>query len=141
LSVRSYTFGIVSIKHVLVVVKASTYVIKVPNRIYLINSQQKNEVTQIYVTSEEEMDSPESKSVDQLIYISDEKNDFKELKRAENVKKEIGNSSSAKNRHRNRVDVAEFRKASEEDLRSAKGVRRLRKKVSFANVTKSQFLT
>ncbi len=88
-----------------------------------------NEVTQIYVTSEEEMDSPESKSVDQLIYISDEKNDAGELKRAKNVKSEIGISSSAKNRHRNRVDVVEFRKASEEDLRSAKGVRRLRKKV------------
>ncbi len=85
-------------------------------------------VTQIYVTSEEEIDSPESKSVDQLITFSTETEEVGELKRQ---KPRVGkNVVSAKTRIRNRVDVAEFRKASEEDLRSAKGVRRLRKKVS-----------
>ncbi len=89
-------------------------------------------MTQIYVTSEEEIDSPESKSVDQLITFSTETEEVGELKR----QKPRGgkNVVSAKTRIRNRVDVAEFRKASEEDLRSAKGVRRLRKKVPL-NIT------
>ena len=77
-------------------------------------------VTQIYITSEEEQEFPETNSVEKLIYDKDAKR--------RNVGKTV-TVVSAKSRLRNRVDVAEFRKASEEDLRSAKGVRRLRKKV------------
>jgi hypothetical protein len=90
-------------------------------------------VTQIYITSEEEFDSPESKSLDKLITISNENDALQRhrpppLATAPTMKKVT--VTSAKSLHRNRVDVvAEFRKASEEDLRSAKGVRRLRKKV------------
>ena len=98
-------------------------------------------MTQIYITSEEEIESPDSKSLDQLITFSTEKDVSGRQKptiitpqatvvSTPKVMKTVS-ITSAKPRHRNRVDVvtADFRKASEEDLRSAKGVRRLRKKV------------
>ena len=101
-------------------------------------------MTQIYVTSEEEVDSPESRSLDKLITFSNENDVTKRTKVVTSsstttaTKKKnpmTSSSASATLARRNRVNVAaEFQKASEEDLRSAKGVRRLRKKVALTYV-------
>ena len=85
------------------------------------------------MTSEEEADSPESRSLDKLIQFSNENVATKRHRGATSATKKVTMTSSSvmTSRHRNRVDVDdEFQKASEEDLRSAKGVRRLRKKVA-----------